>query len=109
MGQCRYFLKIKKDKVKDERIERESLLEDFKKLGLKNKRLKDELKGKKRNPSKRIKLTENTQSELKEAQKQREEQRELIRYWKEQTKELRGKMARERQVWEDKYKTDMGK
>ena len=109
LGQCRYFLKIEEDKVKDERKERESLLEDFKKLSLKNKRLKDELKGRTGNPSKRIKLTKNTQRELEEAQKQREEQRELTRYWKEQTKELRGKMARERQVWEDKYKTDMGK
>ena len=95
--------------MKDEKKERESLLEDFKKLGLKNKRLKDELKGRKGNPSKRIKLTENTQKELKEAQKQREEQRELTKYWKEQTKELRGKMAGERQVWEDKYKMDMEK
>ena len=60
LGQCWYFLKIKEDKVKDERKERESLLEDFKSLGLKNKRLEDELKGKKGNPSKRIKLTENT-------------------------------------------------
>ena len=46
--------------MKDERRERESLLKDFKKLGLKNKRLEDEMKGRKRNPSKRIKLTENT-------------------------------------------------
>ena len=60
MGQCRYFLKIKEDKVKDERKEQESLLEHFKKLGLKNKKLKDELKGRKGNPSKRIKLIENT-------------------------------------------------
>ena len=60
LGQCRYFLKIEGDKVKDERKERESLLEDFKKLGLKNKRLEDELKGRKKNPSKRIKLIENT-------------------------------------------------
>ena len=67
LGQCRYFLKIKEDKVKDERRERESLLEDFKKLGLKNKRLKDELKGRKGNPSKRIKLTKNTKRELEEA------------------------------------------
>ena len=50
MGQCRYFLKIEDDKVKDERKERELLLEDFKSLGLKNKRLEDELKGKKGNP-----------------------------------------------------------
>ena len=34
LGQCRYFLKIEEDKVKDERKERESLLEDFKKWAL---------------------------------------------------------------------------
>ena len=51
----------------------------------------------------------NTQRELEEAQKQGEEQRELTKYWKEQTKELRGKMVGERQVWENKYKTDMEK
>ena len=80
MGQCRYFLKIEEDKVKDERKERESLLEDFKKLSLKNKRLEDELKGRKGNPRKRIKLTERTQRELEEAQKQTEEQRKLTKY-----------------------------
>ena len=95
--------------MKDERKERESLLEDFKKLGLKNKRLKDELKGRNGNYSKRIKLTENTQRELEEAQKQKEEQRKLTKYWKKQTQELRGKMVGERHVWEDKYKMDMGK
>ena len=47
LGQSRYFLKIKEDKVNDERKERELLLEDFKSLGLKNKKLEDELKGKK--------------------------------------------------------------
>ena len=73
LGQCRYFLKIEEDKVKDERKERELLLENFKSLGLKNKRLKDELKERKRNPSKRIKLTENTQRELEKARKQTEE------------------------------------
>ena len=67
LGQCRYFLKIEEDKVKDERKERELLLEDFKSLGLKNKRLEDELKGRKGNPNKRIKLTENIQRELEEA------------------------------------------
>ena len=45
-GQYRYFLKIEEDKVKDERRDRELLLEDFKSLGLKNKRLEDEMKGK---------------------------------------------------------------
>ena len=67
LGQCPYFLKIEEDKVKDERKERESLLEDFKKLGLKNKRLEDELKGRKGNSSKRIKLTDSMQMELEEA------------------------------------------
>ena len=85
------------------------MLKDFKKLGLKNKRLEDELKGRKGNPSKRIKLTENTQRDLEDAQKQAEKQRKLTNYWKEQTKEHRGKIAGERQAWEDKYKTDMGK
>ena len=47
LGQSRYFLKIEEDKVKDEKKERELLLEDFKSLGLKNKRLEDELKGRK--------------------------------------------------------------
>ena len=109
LGQYRYFLKIEEDKVKNERKERESLLEDFKSLGLKNKRLEDELKGRKGNPDKRIKLTENIQRDLEKARKQTEEQRKLTKYWKEQTKELRGKIARERQAWEDKYKKDMGK
>ena len=109
LGQCQYFLKIEKDKVKDKIKERESLLEDFKKLGLKNKRLEDELKGRKENPSKRIKFMKNTQRELEKAQKQTEEQRKLTKYWKKQTQELRGKIAGERQVWEDKYKMDTGK
>ena len=73
LGQCRYFLKIEEDKLKDERKERESLLEDFKSLGLKNKRLEDELKGRKGNPNKRIKLTKNAQRKLEEARKQIEE------------------------------------
>ena len=68
LGQCQYFLKIQKDKVKDEKKERQLLLHDFKKLGLKNKRLKDELKGKEGNPNKRIKLIESSQRELKKVQ-----------------------------------------
>ena len=84
--------------MKDERKERELLLEDFKKLGIKNKRLEDDLKSKKGNPSKRIKLTESTQRELEEAHKYTEEQQKLTKYWKKQTQELRGKMAEERQV-----------
>ena len=103
------FSKERRRQGERRRKERESLLEDFKKLGLKNKRLEDELKGRKGNPSKRIKLTENTQRELEEAQKQKEEQQELTKYWKKQTQELRGKMAGERQVWKDKYKMDMEK
>ena len=85
---------------------RELLLEDFKKLGIKNKRLKDDLKSKNGNPNKRIKLTESTQKELEEAQKQTEEQRKLTKYWKKQTQELISKMAKEKQVWENKHKAD---
>ena len=82
------------------------LLENFKKLGIKNKRLEDDLNSKKGNPSKRIKLTESTQRELEEAHKQTEEQQKLTKYWKKKTQELRGKMAEERQVWENKHKVD---
>ena len=87
-------MKIQKDKVKDERKERELLFQDYKKLGLKNKRLEDELKGKKGNPSKRIKLTENTQRELEEALKRKEEQRKLTKYWKKQPKSLEARWPR---------------
>ena len=52
LGQYKYFLKIQEDKVKDGRKEQELLLENFKELGLKNKRLKDDLKGKGGRPSK---------------------------------------------------------
>ena len=65
LGQCRYFLKIEEDKVKDERRERELLLEDFKSLDLKNKRLEDEMKGRKENPDKRIKLQRTSKEILK--------------------------------------------
>ena len=73
LGQCQYFLKIQEDKVKYEKREQELLLQDFKKLGLKNKRLEDELKGKVGNPSKQIKLIEDRQKELKEVRKELEE------------------------------------
>ena len=85
MVQYKYFLKIQEDKVKDERKEQELLLEDFKKLGLKNKRLEDDLKDKGGTPSKRIKLMEDSQKELQEVQKETEEQRKLTNYWKKQT------------------------
>ena len=58
LKQYKYFLKIQEDKVKDERKEQELLLKNFKKLGLKNKRLEVELKGKSDRPSKRAKLME---------------------------------------------------
>ena len=85
LGQYKYFLKIQEDKVKDERKERELLLEDFKELGLKNKRLEDDLKGKGDKPSKRVKLMEDSQKELQEAQKEMEEQQKLTSYWKKLT------------------------
>ena len=106
LGQYKYFLKIQKDKVKNERKERELLLEDFKELGLKNKRLEDVLKGKDGRPSKRVKLMEDSRKELQEVQKEVAEQRKLTNYWKKQTQKLRGKMAGERQTWESKYKMD---
>ena len=92
--------------MKDERKERELLLEDFKSLGLKNKRLENELKGRKGNPSKRITLTENAQKELEKTRKQTKKQLKLTKYWKGQARELRGKMAEERQTCENKYEAD---
>ena len=73
LEQYKYFLKIYEDKVKDERKERELLLEDFKELGLKNKKLEDVLKGKEGRPSKRVKLMEDSRKELQEAQKEAKE------------------------------------
>ena len=84
------------------------LLEDFKKLDLKNKRLEDNLKGKGRRPSKRVKLMEDSRKELQEVQKKAKVQRKLTNYWKKQTQKLRGKMAEERQTWESKYMMDYG-
>ena len=106
MGQYKYFLKIQEDKVKDERKERELLLKDFKELGLKNKRLEDDLKGKGGRPSKRVKLMGDSRKELQEVQKETEEQRKLTNYWKKQTQKLKGEMVEERQTWESKYKMD---
>ena len=80
LGQYKYFLKIQEDKVKDERKERELLLEDFKELGLKNKRLEDILKGKGGRLSKRVKLMEDSQKKLQGVQKEAEEQRKLTNY-----------------------------
>ena len=109
LGQYKYFMKIQEDKVKDERKERELLVEDFKELGLKNKRLEDDLKGKGGRPSKRVKLMEDSRKELQEAQKEAQEQRKLTNYWKKLTQKVRGKRVEKRQTWESKYKIDTGK
>ena len=85
------------------------MLKDFKELGLKNKRLEDDLKGKGGRPSERVKLMEDNRKELQEVQKEAEEQQKLTNYWKKQIQKLRGKMAEERQTWESKYKIDIGK
>ena len=95
LGQYKYFLKIQEDKVKNERKERELLLEDFKEMGL---LMEDDLKGKGGRPSKRVKLMEDSRKELQEVQKEAEEQRKLTEYSKKQTQKLRGKMAKERQT-----------
>ena len=52
---------------------------------------------------------EDTQKELQGTQKEVEEQQKLTNYWKKQTPELRGKMAKKRQIWESKYKMDTRK
>ena len=45
----------------------------------------------------------------KKLKKQTEEQQKLTKYWKKQTRELRGKMVEERQAWENKYEADAKK
>ena len=101
--------KLRDKKVKDKRKERELLLEDFKELDLKNKRLEDDLKGKGGRPSKRVKFMEDSRKELKRVQKEVKEQHKLTNYWKKQTQKLRGKMAEKRQTWESKYNMDTRK
>ena len=76
---------------------------------MKNKRLKDDLKGKGGRPNKRVKLMEDSRKEIQEVEKEAEEQRKLTNYWKKQTQKLKGKMAEERQTWESKYKMDTRK
>ena len=61
------------------------LLEDFKELGLKNKRLEDDLKSKGGRPSKRVKLMEYSRKELQKAQKEAKEQWKLTNYKKKLT------------------------
>ena len=78
-------------------------------MGLKNKRLKDDLKGKGGRPSKRVKLMKDSRKELQKVQKEVEEQRKLTKYWKNLTQKLRGKRAEERQTWKSKYNMDTGK
>ena len=82
---------------------------NFKELGLKNKRLENDLKGKEGRPSKRVKLMEDSQNELQEAQKETKEPWKLTSYWKKLTQKLRGKRAKETQTWESKYNKDTGK
>ena len=82
MGQYKCFLKIQEDKIRDERKEQELLIKDFKELGLKNKRLEDDLKSKGGRPSKGVKLMEDSRKELQEVQKEAKEQWKLTNYWK---------------------------
>ena len=52
--------------------------------------------------SKKTKLTIDEKEAL-------EEQRKKTDYWKGRTQELKGKMIEERQMWEHKYETAIGK
>ena len=60
------------------------------------------MKGKSGHVSKKAKLTIDKKEVI-------EEQRKKTDYWKGRTQELKGKMVEERQMWEQKYKTAMGK
>ena len=53
-----------------------------------------------------IKLMEDSWKKLQEVQKEVEEQQKLTNYQKRQNQELRGKMAEDKQAWENKYEAD---
>ena len=58
MRQCHYDTKILKNEVQKRDQKYDFLLEDFKKLGLKNEKLKGGSKSKASNPRKKIKIKE---------------------------------------------------
>ena len=58
MGQCHYDTKILRNEIRKKDQKYDFLLEDFKKMGLEYEKLKNGLKGKARNPTKKIKIEE---------------------------------------------------
>ena len=78
LGQCWYDKEIQREQIQERDQKYELLLQDFKKLGLENARLKKELKGKVGNPNKRIKLDDDSQKKTKELQKEVEFRKKQI-------------------------------
>ena len=100
LGQCHYDMKIQRDEIQKRDKKYELLLEDFKKLGLENAKLKKESKDKDNNPSKRIKIEEDKKT--KELQKE-------IESLKKQVRQVREEAFKASSKWEEKYVVDIGK
>ena len=98
--QYHYDMEIQRDEIRKRDQKYELLLEDFKKLGLENARLKKRPKGKARNPSKRIKIEEDKKT--KKLQKEIASLKKQVYQVKEDAPEASGK-------WEEKYVADIKK
>ena len=58
LGQCYYDIELQRDEIRKKDQKYDLLLEDFKKLGLENEKLKKRTKGKANNPTKKMKIEE---------------------------------------------------
>ena len=56
LGQCHYDMEIQRDEIRKKDQKYDLLLENFKKLGLDNEKLKKGLKGRASNPTKKMKI-----------------------------------------------------
>ena len=72
MRQSRFQKEVQESKIQEIVKGRDELLEDFKGLGLENKKLKDELKSKSSHSSKRVKLADEKKKEMEKLRKENE-------------------------------------
>ena len=85
LGQSMFQIEIHESKIQKIIEDTDQLLVVFKGLGLENKKLKDELKGKIRFLSKKVKFSEECKKEIEELQKEME-------FWKRQSHKSEGKV-----------------
>ena len=80
LGQCHYDMEIQRDEIRKRDQKYNLLLEDFKKLGLENEKLKKRPKGKVNNLSKKMKVEEDKKT--KELQNEVEALKKQVRQTK---------------------------